>query len=1197
MLRFYTLGSFELLDGDPPAVRLVPTQSKRLALLAYLALALPRGFHRRDTLLALFWPELSDEDARRALRQALHHLRRAVGVEAIETRPDDQVRLREGALWCDALAFEEASAAGRPGEALALYRNAFLAGVHVPEVSVELEQWIEHTRDRLHQAAGRAAAALSLQAEQAGDLGRAAEAARAAHDLHPDDEASARRLMHLLDRRGDRARALQVYERLVRRLASEYQTTPSAETASLARSLRDAPPVEPRSSQADMADPLNRLQQSLADRYAIERELGHGGMAVVMLARDLKHQRRVAIKVLRPEVSRSLGTDRFLREIEVAAQLTHPHILPVFDSGAADGLLYYVMPYVEGGSLRAWLQREPQLSVEAALRLTCQVAQALEYAHDRGVVHRDIKPENILLESGEPVIADYGLALAVSVAGGARLTESGLALGTPAYMSPEQAAGDLQIDGRADLYSLGCVLYEMLAGEPPFTGPGAQAIMAKRLGAPAPLIRVVREGVPVAVERAIDRVLAKVPADRFRTAGEFTKALSQPAVTPRRRSLNAVRRWGAAVGLAAVAVAVLLAGVALAVHAWRPAPPTLLSTGRLAAHDRVVVADFESHSRDSLLADVVTAGIRLELSQSPLIRVLSPAAVRAARRRMQDPDPQAALSDTVAQLLAVREGVGLIVQGNVASVGREWLVSAQLVGAGTGEPLGMVRETAADSSHLFETIDRVANGLRARIGESSRALRAEPPLRQLTTGSLQALRRWSDAQTAQYVEGDRPKARRLLEEATALDTSFALAWRALSVLYGSLGPPEAMVDAATRAHNHRDRLTDRERHLVDAEYHMVVTQDFAKAFAAYDSQLVVTPHDPGLLGASAYLHFRLREFDESERLYRHALEADSSLTPVYSGLIESQINLGRLDRARVALGAFRAHFPDNRFDEWEEIYLAAATGAYDSAGTHARRLLAAAPDDADHRGEAIRTLANLALLRGRLAESTRLRRQAMSVYEANGDLAGYWLEVATLATGEVRLARRPDEARRIVADALRRHPLDSLPPGARPYVQLGVVYAGLGDLDRAAEMQAALERLGLARGRFAEAQWRRLRGTILLARRRYLEAQAELRLAAEREECALCSLPALGRSYDLAGRADSAAAVYERYLRTPWMKRLELDATELGAVSLRLGELYQERGDRGTAAAMYRRVAALWHGADGELGRAAVRATEQARAE
>ena len=317
-----------------------------------------------------------------------------------------------------------------------------------------------------------------------------------------------------------------------------------------------------------MANLLNRLQQALADRYAIERELGRGGMAVVFLAEDLKHHRRVAIKILKPELSQSVGTDRFLREIEVAAQLTHPHILPVFDSGAADGLLYYVTPYVEGESLRARLQREGQLPLEPALRFACQVADALEYAHRQGIVHRDIKPENILLESGDAVVADYGLALAFSVAGGERLTESGLALGTPAYMSPEQAAGDRHVDGRADLYSLGCVLYEMLAGEPPFTGPTAQAIIAKRFGGPAPRIRVVREGVPPAVEHAIDRALAKVPADRFMTAGEFAKALSEPDAVPPRRSFVALRRWGAVVGLAAAAVAgVLLLRI-------RPAPTT-----------------------------------------------------------------------------------------------------------------------------------------------------------------------------------------------------------------------------------------------------------------------------------------------------------------------------------------------------------------------------------------------------------------------------------------------------------------------------------------------------------------------------------------------------------------------------------------------------------------------------------------------
>lgn len=232
-----------------------------------------------------------------------------------------------------------------------------------------------------------------------------------------------------------------------------------------------------------------------------------------------------------------------------------------------------------------------------------------------------------------------------------------------------------------------------------------------------------------------------------------------------------------------------------------------------------------------------------------------------------------------------------------------------------------------------------------------------------------------------------------------------------------------------------------------------------------------------------------------------------------------------------------------------------------------------------------------------MGESARLRQQAMRAYEANGDMAGYFLEVLTLAAAEAALARRPDRARRVVAEALRRHPLDSLQPGARPYVRLGILYAGLGDLARAAEMQAALERHDLRQGRFAEAEWRRLRGSILLARHRYLEAQAELRLAAGQEECALCSLPALGRSYELAGRPDSAIAVYERYLRTPWMKRLEVDAVELQPLSLGLAELYAARGDRAGAAAMYRRVAERWREGEGELGKAAVLAAELAGAE
>ena len=273
-----------------------------------------------------------------------------------------------------------------------------------------------------------------------------------------------------------------------------------------------------------MTSPLQRLEAGLAGRYTIERELGQGGMAVVFLARDLRHDRKVALKVLRPEISAEIGADRFLREIKLAAGLTHPHILPVYDSGEADGLLFYVMPNMEGRSVRERLDRERQLPLEDALRITREVASALDYAHRHQVVHRDIKPENILLHEGAAMVADFGIGKALS--GGGSLTQTGMAVGTPAYMSPEQASGDSEVDGRSDLYSLGCVLYEMLSGEPPFTGPTAQAVIAKRFVSPIPRVRVTRD-VPEAVDVAVTRALSRTPVDRFPSAADFAEALRQ----------------------------------------------------------------------------------------------------------------------------------------------------------------------------------------------------------------------------------------------------------------------------------------------------------------------------------------------------------------------------------------------------------------------------------------------------------------------------------------------------------------------------------------------------------------------------------------------------------------------------------------------------------------------------------------------
>jgi serine/threonine-protein kinase len=302
-----------------------------------------------------------------------------------------------------------------------------------------------------------------------------------------------------------------------------------------------------------------RLAAALADRYLLERELGEGGMATVYLAQDLRHDRQVAIKVLRPELAAVIGAERFLSEIKTTANLQHPHILPLFDSGEADGFLFYVMPYVEGETVRDRISREKQLPVTEAVRIASEVAAALDYAHRRNIIHRDIKPENILLHDGSALVADFGIALAASKAGGTRMTETGMSLGTPHYMSPEQAMGDREITARSDVYALGCVTYEMLVGEPPFTGPTAQAIIARVMTEEPRALTTQRKTIPPGIEAAIFTALDKLPADRFASAADFAAALANPNTTVARTSVQPVvvvrrRNWLVGGGLALLAL-------------------------------------------------------------------------------------------------------------------------------------------------------------------------------------------------------------------------------------------------------------------------------------------------------------------------------------------------------------------------------------------------------------------------------------------------------------------------------------------------------------------------------------------------------------------------------------------------------------------------------------------------------------------
>ena len=371
---------------------------------------------------------------------------------------------------------------------------------------------------------------------------------------------------------------------------------------------------------------LEQLTAALGDRYRVGRKLGQGGMAVVFLAEDLKHRRPVAIKLLKPELSAVLGSERFLREIEIAAALQHPHILPLYDSGEAGGLLYYVMPFAEGESLRQRLAREQQLPLDAALQIIREVGSALQYAHDHGVVHRDIKPENIMLSGGQAVVADFGIARALHAANAEQLTLTGMVVGTPQYMSPEQAGG-AAVDSRSDQYSLACTLYEMLIGQPPFTGPSSQAVIARHSFEPVPSLRVVRQTVPPVVEGAIMRAMAKLPVDRFPSIQQFLHALESPDTTavlpagPARPRAAVVPRAGRRV-MIAVGAALLVAAAA-----WWLVMGRSAGGGHPGSRARAIAVlpfqDLASNPDSAYLAAGMTEGLIADLSQIGSLKVIS----------------------------------------------------------------------------------------------------------------------------------------------------------------------------------------------------------------------------------------------------------------------------------------------------------------------------------------------------------------------------------------------------------------------------------------------------------------------------------------------------------------------------------------------------------------------------------------------
>jgi serine/threonine-protein kinase len=711
------------------------------------------------------------------------------------------------------------------------------------------------------------------------------------------------------------------------RAAIESLLVADAEADDLLASI-DAALLSPAGTQ-----PVQYLKDALADRYRIERELGRGGMATVYLAEDLRHERMVAVKVLRPELAAVIGAERFLREIKLTARLNHPHILPLFDSGEAGRFLYYVMPHVDGETLRDRLNRDGQLGLEDAVQITRGVADALSHAHGMGVIHRDIKPENIMVSGGHVVVADFGIARAVAEAGGDRLTETGLAVGTPAYMSPEQGAGESQVDGRSDLYSLGCVLYEMLAGDPPFAGSSAQAILARKAVDPVPSLRVVRRGVSEAVQQVLLRALERAPGDRFATVQQFAQALEAAAsgtaqAADERHHLPT--RWPVAVAAAVV----ILGGGWWGINALGPADVRI---ERLAVlpFDNLMQDDAQDYFVDGMHDAVIT-----ELAQTGALTVISRSSVLRYRDTNQS-------IPTIAGEL----GVEAVVEGSVLRVGDTVRIQAQLIGVNPERHLWAETydEPLRDVLQLQSQVARaIAAAIQGGLAPEEEARRGEP--RVVNPEAYGAYLKGQYHQSQFTHEGLR-RATAYLEEAVAIDSTYAPAYAELAAAYtlrggwfGDLTPIEAFPRAQTAAENALRLDSSLASGYVQLGFiRNTFNWDWPGAETAFRRALALDPNDDAAHGLYANFLRMMTRFDEALVHAKKFVELAPVTPMAWLMLYVTSLDANHPDEATRALEQLMELEPDGRLAQtvlgWKRVAegdFEGAAEAYEAAAFPAR---------------------------------------------------------------------------------------------------------------------------------------------------------------------------------------------------------------------------------------------------------------------
>ncbi|MGH7616570.1 MAG: protein kinase domain-containing protein, partial [Gemmatimonadaceae bacterium] len=1006
-----------------------------------------------------------------------------------------------------------------------------------------------------------------------------------------------------------------------------------------------------------------QLQKSLGDAYRLEQELGGGGMSRVFVAEELRLERKVVVKVLSPDLAQGLSAERFEREIRTVAALQQANIVQVLTAGETDGLPFYTMPFVEGESLRARLGRGP-LPITEVLSVVKDVSKALAYAHQRGVIHRDIKPDNVLLSGGTAVVTDFGIAKAISAArtdsGSATLTQVGTSIGTPAYMAPEQAAGDASVDHRADIYALGAMTYELLSGHPVFPNRTAQRMLAAHMSEVPRSIAELRGDVPAPLGELVMRCLAKDPNERPQTASDIVRVLEtitsgsgapvMPAVLMGGPGMfrKALAIYAASFVVVAVVAKAAIVGIGLpdwvfpgslivmalglpvvlwtgyvqrvtrralaatptytpggtpstthgtmATFALKAAPHvswyrtarggmyafgafiaviaafmamralgigpfgSLVASGRLNRRDPILLTDFKTTNVDSTLGRVVSDAVRAGLTGSSAFTIAPPAQIVAALVRSQRaPDTRVTLD--VARDIAQRNGIKAIVDGDVTGVAGGYIVSVRLVRADSGNELASFRETGDGPRGLIDAADKLSRALRSKAGESLRRVNATPPLFQATTSSLEALRKFSDGVHANLLGDNHSVA--LLRDAVAIDSTFASAWSTLGAVLSNYGGSRSSIDSAvTQAYRYRERLPELERAAVTARYYALGPgRDRARAIAAYESIIRRDTIPAVLVNLAEQLRSR-REYARADSLNAAASTVDPSSGTALGNLVELQIDEGKLKEAAATAARLSKLSPEYALGRQALISYAAGDD---------RRVRAVADSLLHTTGEARRRFglgmaSSLALMDGRLHTFEALHQEVVSNSPPRPDDQIYRAAVDIVVKG-------PSPASLARLDSVIAHvPFKQLPLIDRPYLLAAGALGRAGSVEKARAMLARYraEMTDTTIFRAQASGVHAVQAEIDLAAGKAESALAEFRLSdvgydgAPASECAPCLAFDLGRAFDAAGKADSAAAMFERYLATPyWQKPVDytLDPVRVPAIRERLGQLYESLGN------------------------------------